>query len=174
MRNRTVVRCRLAAVAFGLLALIAVPARSQNNPSEAEIADRVNSDALQVADYKKLMLVVMDIGPNPAKVTEDAIKTHAEMRLKAGGIVPGSDSNDRFLLVGVHIEGGAFSIYLGFYRSVSWELPGGKVVHNFLETWNAGDAIGVHGNSDAFIMKELDSRLDSFVKAYLKANEPKK
>ena len=172
--DRTALRVSLAAFAFGLLTLVALPARSQNNPSEADIADRVNADALQVSDHKKLMVVVQEIEANPAKVTGDLVTAHAEMSLKVAGIVPGPGADDRFLLVGVHVEGGAFNIYLGFFRNVSWQLPSGKVVHNFLETWNAGDAIGVHGNSNAFILKELDARLDSFVKAYLKANESTK
>jgi len=172
--NRAILRNRVAVAVFSLLTLLAVPASSQNKNTEADLTDRVNADALQVSDYKKLMVVVMEMEPNPAKVTEDAVKTHAETRLKAAGITPGAGADDRFLLVGVHVEGAAFNIYLGFYRSVSWQLPDGKVVHNFLETWNAGDALGVHGNSDAFAMKELDARLDSFVTAYVKANQPKK
>ncbi len=174
MLSHTKLRSRSVAAAFAILTFFAVPARSQNNPTDVDINDRVNAEALQVSDYKKLMVVVMEIEPNPAKVTEEAVKAHTDMRVKAAGLTPGSDANDRFLLVSVHVEGAAFAIYIGFFRNASWELPGGKLAHNFLETWNAGDAVGTHGNSDALIMKELDARLESFLNAYLKANQPKK
>lgn len=94
--------------------------------------------------------------------------------MKAAGLAVTSDPKDYFLLISVHVEGRAFDIDIGFYRRASWELPDGKVAHNFLETWNAGDSLGTHDNTDALIMKELDGRLELFLSAYLKANQTAK
>ena len=161
---------RSAVLAFVFLMAAAIPARSQSNTTDAanEEAER---DGLKVSDYKTLPVVVLEIEPNSAKITEDAVKAYADSRMKAAGLTLASDVNDRFLLVSIHVEGAAFDIDIGFYRQASWELPDGKIVHNFLETWNAGEALGTHGNSDAPIMKELDARLEVFLSAYLKANQ---
>ena len=95
----------------------------------------------------------MEIEPNSAKITEEAVKAVAQSRMKAAGVTVTSDPNDYFLLISVHVEGSAFDIDIGFYRRASWELPDGKIVHNFLETWNGGDSLGTHDNTDALIMK---------------------
>jgi hypothetical protein len=161
---------RSAGLAFLFLMVAAMPARSQSNTTDAA-NEQAERDGLRVSDYKTVPVVVMEIEPNSAKITEDAVKSHTESRMKAAGLTLVSDPNDRFLLISVHVEGAAFDIDIGFYRRASWELPDGKIVQNFLETWNAGDSLGTHDNSDAPIMKELDTRLEIFLSAYLRANQ---
>jgi hypothetical protein len=161
---------RSAGLAFLFVMVAAMPARSQSNATDAA-NEQAEHDGLKVSDYKTVPVIVLEIEPNGAKITEDAVKTHTESRMKAAGLTLVSDPNDRFLLISVHVEGAAFDIDIGFYRRASWELPDGKIVHNFLETWNAGDSLGTHDNSDAPIMKELDTRLEIFLSAYLRANQ---
>jgi hypothetical protein len=150
--------------------MLVLPAWGQSSSDDAA-TEQAEREGLKVSDYKTLPVIVMEIEPNSAKITDDAVKAVAESRLKAAGLTVTSDPNDYFLLISVHVEGSAFDIDIGFYRRASWELPDGKIVHNFLETWNGGDSLGTHDNSDALIMKELDARLGLFVSAYLKANQ---
>jgi hypothetical protein len=158
-----------AGLAFLFFMTLALPAWSQSDAdAEKEQSER---DGLKVSDYKTLPVIVMEIEPNSAKITEDAVKAHVESRMKAAGVTLKSDPNDYFLLISLHVEGSAFDVDIGFYRRASWELPDGKIVHNFLETWNGGDSLGTHDNNDALIMKELDARLGLFLSAYLKANQ---
>jgi hypothetical protein len=159
----------MSGLAFLLFITLALPAWSQN--SDDAVNEQTERDGLKVSDYKTLPIIVMEIEPNSAKITEDAVKAVVESRMKAAGLTVTSDPNDYFLLISVHVEGRAFDIDIGFYRRASWQLPDGKTVHNFLETWNGGDSLGTHDNSDALIMKELDTRLGVFLSAYLKANQ---
>jgi hypothetical protein len=158
--------------AFALLFFLTltVPVWCQNTTDDAA-AEQAKRDGLKVSDYKTLPVIVMEIEPNSAKITEEAVKALTESRMKAAGVTVTSDPNEYFLLITVHVEGRAFDIDIGFYRRASWELPDGKIVHNFLETWNGGDSLGTHDNTDALIIKELDARLGLFLTAYLKANQ---
>ena len=157
-------------LAFLFLMVLAPPAWSQNNSGDAA-TEQAERDGLKVSDYKTLPIIVMEIEPNSAKITEEAVKAVAESRMKVAGLTVTSDPSDYFLLISVHVEGSAFDIDIGFYRRASWELPDGKIVHNFLETWNGGDSLGTHDNTDALIMKELDARLRLFLSVYIKANQ---
>lgn len=151
-----------------LLLLCGIPAAGQDNDS-----DEVDREALSVTDYKNLTLVVLEMDPNSAKVTQDAVRTEVEAKMKAAGITPTMDANDRFLYVFVHIDGAAFNIDIGFYREASWNLPDGKTIHNFLETWNSGHTLGTHRDSSEYVLAALDARLDLFLEAYVKANGSK-
>jgi hypothetical protein len=147
-----------------------LPALSQSDAADPA-KDQAEREGLQVSDYKTLPVIVLEIEPNSAKITDATVNAQAESLMKAAGLTVTAAPNDYFLLISVHVEGSAFYIDIGFYRRASWELPGGKIVHNFLETWNAGDALGTHDNSDALIVKELNARLGLFLNAYLKANQ---
>jgi hypothetical protein len=172
-KNRRGPRWALLALALLVLAN-AAPARAQDDEAERAAHEAVERDALNVADYEKLTIVVLEMEPNPAKVTQEAVKYHVESRLKAAELKPQSAESDHFLFVFVHVDGGAFNIDLGFYRAASWVLPGGRTGNNFLETWNSGHTLGTHGNNGAYILKELDTRIDQFLKAYLRANQKAK
>ena len=166
---------RCAFIAFAVLMLVrAIPGQAQDDATDKAIRERADHDALKVSDYENLTVVVLSIESNSANITEDAVRTRTALRMTASGITPRSDANARFLYVFVHVDGGAFNIDLGFYRAASWKLPDGKIVENFLETWNSGHTLGTHGNSAAYIMKALDGRLDQFLNAYLKANQDAK
>jgi len=117
---------------------------------------------------------VLEIEPNDAKITDDAVRNRVDSRMKAAGLTMTSAPKDYFLLVTVRVEGTAFSMNIGFYREASWTLPDGKVAHNFLETWDAGDALGTHDNTDALIMRELDARIGLFLSTYFRANQNSK
>jgi hypothetical protein len=151
----------------------AVPAWSQNDSADAA-KEQAELEGLKVADYKTLPIIVLEIDPNEAKITEQTVKGDAESLMKAADLTVTSEPKDHFLLISVHVEGAAFYIDIGFYRQASWELPDGKVAHNFLETWNAGDALGTHNNTDGPIVKELNNRLGLFLSTYLKVNQPPK
>ena len=163
----------MRALAFLFFMTLTVPAWCQNTADDSA-NEQAERDGLKVSDYKTLPVIVMEIEPNSAKINEESVKAVAESRMKAAGLTVTSDPKDYFLLISVHVEGSAFDIDIGFYRRASWELPDGKIVHNFLETWNGGDSLGTHDNTDALIMKELDGRLELFLSAYLKANQTTK
>jgi hypothetical protein len=166
---------RWALLAFMVLGLAyAAPAEVQDDAAERAAQEATERDALKVADYEKLTIIVLEIEPNPAKITEEAVEYHVESRLKAAELQPQSAESDHFLYVFVHVDGGAFNIDIGFYRAASWVLPDGRTGNNFLETWNSGHTLGTHGNNGAYILKELDTRLDQFLKAYLRANQKAK
>ena len=150
-----------------------VPAWSQNDSADAA-KEQAEAEGLKVADYKTLPIIVLEIEPNDAKITEQTVKGDAESLMTAADLTVTSEPKDHFLLISVHVEGSAFYIDVGFYRQASWDLPDGKVAHNFLETWNAGDALGTHNNTDGPIVKELNNRLGLFLSTYLKANQPTK
>lgn len=156
-----------------LLMLAAIPARAQNDATDAA-KEQAENEGLKVSDYKTLPVIVLEIDPNSAKVTDDTVRTHVESRLKAAGLTVTAAPKDYFLLITVRVEGSAFDINIGFYRRASWELPDGKVAHNFLETWDAGDAFGTHDNTDSLVMRELDSRIALFLSTYLRANQTSK
>ena len=160
-------------LALLLLVTAAVPVWSQNDSTDAA-KEQAEFEGLKVSDYKTLPVIVLEIEPNSAKITDQTVKTDAESLMKAADLTVTSEPKDHFLLISVHVEGSAFYIDIGFYRQASWELPDGKVAHNFLETWNAGDGLGTHNNTDAPIVKELNTRLGIFLSTYLKANQPTK
>src|SRR5216684_4214559 len=110
---------RSAGLAFLFLMVAAIPARSQSSATDAA-NEQAERDGLRVSDYKTVPVVVMEIEPNSAKITEDAVKTRTESRMKAAGLALVSDPNDRFLLISVHVEGAAFDVDIGFYRRASW------------------------------------------------------
>jgi hypothetical protein len=162
-----------APLGFLLLLLIALPARSQNDASDAT-KEQAENEGLKVSDYKTVPVIVLEIEPNDAKITDDAVRTRVESRMKAAGLAMTPTPKDHFLLITVRVEGSAFSMNIGFYRQASWELPDGKVASNFLETWDAGDALGTHNNTDALIMQELDARIGLFLSTYFRANQNSK
>ena len=164
---------RLAGLAFFLLLLAAIPAQSQGDAADAA-KEQAENEGLKVSDYKTLPVIVLEIDPNNAKVTDEAVRTRAESRMKAAGLTVTSAPKDFFLLITVRVEGSAFSMNIGFYRRASWNLPDGNTAHNFLETWDAGDALGTHDNTDALILRELDARIGIFLTAYFRANQPTK
>ncbi len=157
-----------AFLAFAVLMLVhAAPAQAQDDKSEEAVRER---EALKVSDSKNLTLIVLGIESNTAKVTEDAVRTRTELRIRAAGLTPRSDESDHFLYVFVHIDGAAFNIDIGFYRAAFWKTPDGKTAQNFLETWNSGHTLGTHEDNAANVMNALDERLNQFLNAFLKAN----
>jgi hypothetical protein len=165
--------CRSAFLAFLLLLFAAIPARSQADASDAS-KEQAENEGLKVSDYKTVPVIVLEIEPNDAKVTDDAVRNRVESRMKAAGLTMTSSPKDYFLLVTVRVEGSAFSMNVGFYRQASWQLPDGKVASNFLETWDAGDALGTHDNTDTLIIQELDARIGLFLSTYSRANQTTK
>ena len=164
---------RPAFLALCLLLFAAIPARSQGDASEAS-KEQAENEGLKVSDYKTVPVIVLEIEPNDAKITDDAVRNRVDSRMKAAGLTMTSAPKDYFLLVTVRVEGTAFSMNIGFYREAAWTLPDGKVAHNFLETWDAGDALGTHDNTDALIMRELDARIGIFLSTYFRANQNSK
>ena len=159
--------------AFFLLLLFAIPARSQSDDADAA-KEKAENEGLKVSDYKTLPVIVLEIDPNSAKITDEIVRAHVESRMKAAGLTMTAAPKDFFLLITVRVEGSAFSMNIGFYRQASWQLPDGKVARNFLETWDAGDALGAHDNTDALILRELDARIGVFLSTYFRANQPAK
>ena len=173
MRKAAALWSRSAGLAFLFLLLTALPARSQGDAAD-KAKEQAENEGLKVADYKTLPVIVLEIDPNSAKITDETVRTHIESRMKAAGLTVTAAPKDFFLLITVRVEDSAFSMNIGFYRQASWQLPDGKVARNFLETWDAGDALGTHNNTDALVLKELDARIGLFLSTYFRANQPAK
>jgi hypothetical protein len=140
---------------------------------------------LWVRNYKDLGLVV-SVSKN-ALLTEDAVRTKVELRLRQAGIRPVdllhtqpspgvletlfSAGQGQTLYINVTLVRQAFSINLDFQRDVSWTLPDGTVNDSVTTTWTSSGTTGLHGSSSGYVMDALNEQLDEFLNAYLKANQ---
>src|SRR5579885_2303359 len=108
-------------IALLFLMTAVIPAWSQNDSADAA-KKQAEIEGLKVADYKTLPVIVLEIDPNSAKITDQTVKNDEESLFKAADLTVTSEPKDHFLLISVHVEGSAFYIDIGFYRQASWQL----------------------------------------------------
>src|SRR5579862_1551624 len=97
---------RPAVHALLFLMAAVIPAWSQNNSADAA-KEQAELDGLRVSGYKTLPVIVLEIDPNGAKITDQTVKAQVESLMKAAGLTVTSDPKDHFLLISVHVEGSA-------------------------------------------------------------------
>jgi hypothetical protein len=141
-----------------------------------------NDQKLSVDDYRSLRLrVSFPAVKHETQLTADAIRNRCELKIRAAGLqvseVPDSeagfafenptsiDKNTHWLDVNVVIAGTGFDVWLEFDRFASWGHGQGLVT-----AWTSKEIIGTHGGSSSYILDALDTSMDEFLNAYLKAN----
>ena len=141
-----------------LLLLVSAPAGAQTG--------------LESANYKTVDLNIRLFASDTDRIgglTIDMIQTRVELRLRSVGLRPVSVSHNRpYLRVQISVQGNSFDIDIDYVRLVTYRIVG-KAVSIVAVTWNKG-GIGTAYDS-AIVMSSLDQLLDTFLNAYLKANQ---
>jgi hypothetical protein len=127
---------------------------------------------LTVDAYKSVPLLIEDIPANRLSLTEELVKTRAELRMRSAGLRPIVASGPHYLYINIRITGNAFRIDVDFMRNATWAVSADRRGTGFVRTWNAGGA-GT-APSLVFILESLDGLMDQFLNAYLKANQDEK
>ena len=141
-----------------LLLLVSAPAGAQTG--------------LESANYKTVDLIIALTGGDTDRIgglTKDMIQTRVELRLRSVGLTPVSVSHNRpYLRVQISVQGNSFDIDIEYVRLVTYRIVG-KAFSIAAVTWNKG-SIGTAYDS-AIVISSLDRLLDTFLNAYLKANQ---
>ncbi len=119
-----------------------------------------------------------DIKSNAANLSGKAVQTRAELRMRSAGLRPISDVRQspppyRYLYVNILVVGTAFTVLLEFEREAVWVVGPRESSEGSVTTWSSFRT-GTHGNTSGVILEALDSVLDEFLNAYLKANQEDK
>ena len=141
-----------------------------------DIEAYVQHQELSVSNYKVVPLLVEAVDSNNFGLTRDAVKTHAELRVRSVGLKPvdAAGSSEHYLYVQIHVAGLAFNINMDFKRSAQWTMADGQKADGFAAVWRQGNITGTHGQNAKYVLDALDQLLDHFLNAYLKANQDDK
>ncbi|HLQ77337.1 MAG TPA: hypothetical protein VK210_08280 [Terriglobia bacterium] len=131
-----------------------------------------NAEALIVKNYKGLPVVVEDVNTSSVGITRDAIKNRAELRVRSAGLRPIEGDGTQWVYVRVNVVGAGFAINVSFRRKVFWYRLDGSITSDVGSVWETGTT-GTTPNA-GYVMETLDRVLDTFLNAYLKANQDSK
>lgn len=183
-RMRVWLLCFVGAVAT----LSQVPIAQRAQPSAL---DEVTRPRLLVDGYQDICVYVDELFAknNRTSLTTAMVRNRAEVRLRAAGLRPKPYMDNlstcganrgmaKDFMLNVRVSFGsteAFLVRAAFDRHAAWEVPksspsddgirGGSV------TIEAYEAFGITSASTSTILDALDSVLDQFLAAYLKANQ---
>ena len=160
--KRTVV-----AFVFAVLAALApVPGAADETPSkiEEEFLEMLNLPL--AADCAPMDLLVL-VGDDAAKIglRRESIQTAAESRLRSARLFA-DDARDS-LAISVTVVGAAFTVQVIFFKPVIDPASSKTFTAG---TW-ANLNLGTHGQDPSFIVSSTSQLVDSFLVAYLRANE---
>ena len=121
--------------------------RIRRRPKKVLVID-VGGTHVKILMTGKRVMRKVNSGPTmTARKMVDAVKRLTEMGLETV-LLTGDD----------HRTAEAVARQVSIAQVIAEVLPDGKVARNFLETWDAGDALGTQNNTDALILRELDAR----------------
>ena len=153
-----------------------VPAATQTK-TNSEIIEELDKRDLWVKNCKDLSVAVFVKDNSKLGITKEEIRTKVELRLRQANIRPREDmgSSEKMydipsLQVSVITVDSAFNVDIDFVRYVTWALPNGEITGYWHPTWKNGWT-GIHLHDRAYLLSQIDDLMDSFLNAYLKANQ---
>jgi len=131
---------------------------------------------LEVSDPKQIYLKIDSNIEGPFLVTEAELRTKTELRMRSLGIKPiegvGGEKGEGYLGVTISARKGYGMVTLGYFRPAMYAVNGITYESHFLEPLTHIN-YNVEGSTSAEVFYEhaFGPALDSFLNAYLKANE---
>lgn len=147
---------------FALLLLLVV--------SGASAQDIPLGNGLEVDNYKAINIRIEELNAHSAVIglTEQRIRTKAELKLRQAGLRPQSEWPATHLYVNISVLDSSFSTEIAYRRPVFY-YKGRQVMGTVAPSWTRS-MIGTHGGDPEFIIQSLDTALDMFLNEYLEAN----
>jgi hypothetical protein len=161
---------------IGLVICGAVPATAQTTE---QLAAQIEKESLWVSNYRDVIVRISVQDDSKLGITEDDVRTKVELRLRQAGIRPhptvefknGTLFPEAWVLVQVSTIESAFWLRIDVGRHVSWPLPNDSPAGQLAFLWSTPGRLGIHGHNRAGILSLVGDEMDTFLNAYLKANQ---
>ena len=127
---------------------------------------------LENENYKRLKVLVEGLPEDAKKIglTESAIQTKTELRLRMAGIMP-VEKASKWLYISIAVIGNAYGVSIDFMRPIYY-IHNNKDLKKHVTSWDTNH-LGTHRGDTSYILGTLDIALDIFLNEYLKTNMPK-